>query len=452
MRLKKWQGKLLSGILCASLIFQSLSVTSYASENISQTQISVEQETTEESIGEIQETVAAQKEEEVMPAEEKVEEEEAGVSSAQKESEEVAESAENAQAEETVVENTTEETTKTEALSSQESTMESDTVEPVTEEKGTESTTEVASVEESITEEVSKTEETVEEVTTEEETTEEETTEEETTTEEMTVVDKELDLLTADGEVGYFENISMLFTGFNVELTGGVYYYPGTEGTETTYLQLVQYDKNDNKLCAINIKNFSGTSASTYSLQSNTISLAILNEASYVRMETKVFKQFESITTVQSEKFPVGDRPNVTFQVDDVTVGAGTLSATVTYDGDLCLHKNQGVGIWVDLSYGTSKDESTWTTKTSYVNYSLSSGNVDDVYFTGLTPGQTYYGKITIYERILDDLTGTYLYPLKQSFTLDRFTAKSATEYKLSEAFPDAVLRARIIQELKYQV
>lgn len=223
MKKQKWLCKMLSGILCASLVIQSLSVTTYASElmQVEETRQEMESEVLEATS--VEETVVEEvMNEEEIPEEVITEDKTVEESVTEEVTSEEVTTKENITEESVTRENVTEELTTEEGITEKNTTEELTTEEEMTEEN----TTEELTIEEGVTEE-----NTTEELTTEKSVTEENMTEE-LTTEEVTTEETSVD------ELACAES--------SIELLLEEKYYIYSTGTDI-YVQLKGYESNSSE-------------------------------------------------------------------------------------------------------------------------------------------------------------------------------------------------------------
>lgn len=408
MKPKRWQCRLLAGILIASLGFQSMAATAYASEQPT-AQIQVEQE---------QETESAA---DAVTGSENVEETKETSDDTGKNSAGETETSSADQGDDAADADKTEEDSK----KADSETEEEDS-------KKTDSETEVADSEDVDSKENAENPDA--EVEDEEE---------------LELSDKKLmtlNALNSSEEIGTFENIKIIQSGFSYVITDGSFAFIESPSENAT-LYAIQYDKDDNELCkSILTTIYSGG----INFSNRSQSFSAHERASHVRLEVAI--GYSDVVSIFSDKFTLeGKRPNVTFCVDKLETASGTLIATVSYDGDLCVDRSYGYGDYLstELLYGTSRDESTWKSVWSSLSYSAYGGDTAETKFTGLESEQSYYGKLIVYKE-LNDCDKGCIRVFEQSIPLNGFSTKTGNTYNLKETFPDEVLRATVLSKLKY--
>lgn len=242
--------------------------------------------------------------------------------------------------------------------------------------------------------------------------------------------------------VGAFENISIIPSGYGAEIKGS--FTPATTKYGTIYL--VSYDKDDNRLLSTHVTSFYDGEEVAFTYHDGDIA----NNASYVKLEAKISDSSLGAEPVYSDKIAyLATRPAVNFSLKGLQTGAAMLKMAVAYDGELALTEESGSLYYqVELSYGTSEDETTWTTTTSSL-YVYNDEKESTVTFEKLTSDTTYYGKAKIYYKVYDYDTQKNVVFYETSFNIGTFTTKVNNSYKLNEVFPDAVL-CRLVRERMY--
>ena len=390
---KAWKRKILAGILCASLVFQSVSVTSFAEESTQgiQTEEAVDDTATateEAEASEQQET--EQKETEQQETEQKETE--------QKETEQASDAASETGAQE----------------------------------KQTESASEMSSAAEDSTEESGEQTETA---------TDETTVAETETIEETTAQD-----VMAGEETRQFENVKIAFYGFKVYVESAKIKKEDNDNNCNFYL--IQY-KGDQKIGSsyISVDEENGYYVcGSYGTE-------LYAGVDRVILQARIYDS--SSTSVNIDSDPIARTNEVTdlrFDAKDVTTGSGSLKLNLSYTGDMKIRQNYSQYCNVYLYYGTDTDEENWQSEFASVSYSNSSSDSEKtkpVTFTGLPANAALHGKVVV--RIgnsYQDEDGKTRYTYEQEIPLADFTTKEDQEYKLSEAFPDEVLREKIKGQL----
>ncbi len=357
MMSKKWQCKLLSVVLCASLIAPNLTVSAYAAET---GQIlsdgGVLTEFSEENV-------------------------------ASDETEDVTESS---------TENTE---------NGQGSSGEAETQEEISEEKQ-ESGTQAETDTEEPAEEQESTE--TEETESEDGVSQEEETKD--APEEDTGADTELDLQTSEAQWGTFSNVSIASQGFHVTATGT--FTPDAAAAEGGNVYLVQYAEDGTKLFSSNAGQVNNGSE----LNIDAVSL-VHEDTAYFRLEAKNHNQELEIAC--SEDVQRSNPPTVTFAVDDVIEGA-TLGFEVSYTGDMQYDAQAAEEFLVELHMGKTADSSAWDKNESgsvaYFWETVTTPMI--VHFTGIEPAE-YYGKLVFYREEFDYETDAHVRLFEQEILLE---------------------------------
>ena len=380
MMSKKWQCKLLSVVLCASLVAPNLSISAYASEKGQILQPGGAIEFSEENL--ITDEVQQVTESSTENTESKQQEDEG-----------------NENAESTSVDG--QETENGEDVSGDEQGTES-TEGATGDEQGTESTEDVTGDKQGTesTEDAAEDKQgadTEEDVTgeTEEIVTKEDALEEKNAIQSI----QESDVKTTSGtESGSFSEVSITSQGFEAEVTGT---FTLSEAiTDKDYrIYLVQYDTNDTRLLTSDL--------GSASAENRVVSIA--RKPIYVHQNTTYFRVEAHSTdgdVISSETYERTNKPEITIHVEDVLEG-GTLGFVVNYTGDLQLSEDkESESFYVELLGGTSDVETTWE-KLGQGSAGFSKDNTKSnmVSIAGLTPQeQPYYGKLVFYSDTADEV------------------------------------------------
>ena len=242
-------------------------------------------------------------------------------------------------------------------------------------------------------------------------------------------------------EVGEFKDLDIIFSGYNANRISGIF-IPNTE--EHYELYIVSYNNLDEKMGSAYLMDTEGTFdfGTCY-----TFDAMIPEGASYVRVEAYLIQNGKIKKESVSEKFVRTVEPEFVIVADELSTGAGSLNVRLSYEGDLAtVDDYELINFYIEFSYGTSEDESTWTT----VETSSQVSEIRDysVLLPYLEPETTYYGKIRIYDSRYDSLENKEYIIFEQSLLLPAFKTTESVSYNLQTEFPDAVFRKEVVTAL----
>lgn len=249
-----------------------------------------------------------------------------------------------------------------------------------------------------------------------------------------------------DAAHGCFTKVEGIdFKGYNVYINS-VEYTCTAGNSSDVQLYLEEYDKND-KLLTVSGSLWATSTGDT--LMSYPFYRVLLNETASIKLKAVERDPSTSKETTvyydQAFKRPE-NRPNVTFARTAQEAESCGLSVTLKKSGKL--YCTSITRYTADFIGGTTKKSSSWTKLAStsfYVNDS-DSKEEQTIFLQNLEADTTYYGQLHIY---IQTQSGTYVY--EQLIDLDALTTLSNDTINLSEAFPDEVLRAFVLEALSNQ-